>query len=83
MWTVYLCAAGTAVWMLLGSRQLLGFDPYPYPFLLFVGNLVQLLLIFVILLGQQILGRNWTNRRCRRTWTRRRSCATARRSRTT
>ena len=58
MWTVYLCAGGTAIWMLLGSRQLLGFDPYPYPFLLFVGNLLQLLLIFVILLGQQILGRS-------------------------
>ena len=44
--------------MLLGSRQLLGFDPYPYPFLLFIGNVVQLLLIFIILLGQQILGRS-------------------------
>jgi uncharacterized membrane protein len=58
MWTVYTCAATTAVWMLLGSRQLLGFDPYPYPFLLFIGNVVQLLLIFIILLGQQILGRS-------------------------
>lgn len=58
MWTVYLCAAFTAVWMVLGSRQLFDFDPYPYPFLLFLGNLVQLLLIFVILLGQQILGRS-------------------------
>lgn len=58
MWTVYLCAAGTAVWMVLGSRALYGFDPYPYPFLLFLGNLAQLLLIFVILLGQQVLGRS-------------------------
>jgi uncharacterized membrane protein len=58
MWTVYLCAAGTAAWMVLGSRRLYGFDPYPYPFLLFVGNLMQLLLIFVILLGQQIIGRS-------------------------
>lgn len=58
MWTVYLCTAATAGWMLLGSRQLLGFDPYPYPFLLFVGNVVQLLLIFIILLGQQVLGRS-------------------------
>jgi len=57
MWTVYVCAAVTAIWMLLGSRQLLGFDPYPYPFLLFLGNVVQLLLIFIILLGQQVLGR--------------------------
>ena len=58
MWTVYACAAITAVWMVLGSRQALGFDPYPYPFLLFLGNVVQLLLIFIILLGQQVLGRS-------------------------
>jgi uncharacterized membrane protein len=57
IWTVYLCAGCTAVWMLLGSRVMLGFDPYPYPFLLFLGNVVQLLLIFIILLGQQVLGR--------------------------
>ena len=36
---------------------MLGFDPYPYPFLLFLGNVAQLLLIFIILLGQQVLGR--------------------------
>lgn len=58
MWTVYLCSLVTVVWMLLGSKQLLGFDPYPYPFLLFLGNVVQLLLIFIILLGQQVLGRS-------------------------
>jgi uncharacterized membrane protein len=57
MWTVYVCAAITAIWMLLGSSRLLGFDPYPYPFLLFLGNVVQLLLIFIILLGQQVIGR--------------------------
>jgi uncharacterized membrane protein len=57
MWTVYACSAITVIWMALGSRALLGFDPYPYPFLLFLGNVVQLLLIFIILLGQQVLGR--------------------------
>jgi uncharacterized membrane protein len=57
MWTVYVCSAVTVIWMLLGSRQVLGFDPYPYPFLLFLGNVAQLLLIFIILLGQQVLGR--------------------------
>jgi len=57
MWTVYICAAITVIWMILGSREVLGFDPYPYPFLLFLGNVVQLLLIFIILLGQQVLGR--------------------------
>lgn len=67
MWTVYLCAAATAVWMVLGSRALYGFDPYPYPFLLFLGNLAQLLLIFVILLGQQVLGRS-SDRRALQTY---------------
>jgi uncharacterized membrane protein len=57
MWTVYIATAVTVIWMLLGSRAVLGFDPYPYPFLLFLGNVAQLLLIFIILLGQQVLGR--------------------------
>jgi uncharacterized membrane protein len=62
MWTCYACVAITAAWMLLGSRPLLGFDPYPYPFMLFLGNVAQLLLIFVILLGQQVLGRTGDRR---------------------
>jgi uncharacterized membrane protein len=57
MWTVYICTVITVIWTVLGSRAVLGFDPYPYPFLLFLGNVVQLLLIFIILLGQQVLGR--------------------------
>jgi hypothetical protein len=32
-------------------------DPYLFPFLLFIGNVVQLLLVFVILVGQQVIGR--------------------------
>jgi uncharacterized membrane protein len=67
MWTVYICLAITAVWMVLGARQVLGFDPYPYPFLLFLGNVVQLLLIFVILLGQQVLDQT-ADRRSSRTY---------------
>lgn len=55
MVTVYLTVALSAVWMVLGARGVLGFDPYPYPVLLFVGNVVQLLLIFVILVGQRTL----------------------------
>ncbi|MDL5158489.1 DUF1003 domain-containing protein [Actinomycetospora termitidis] len=55
MLTVYLTVGLSALWMVLGARQVLGFDPYPYPVLLFVGNVVQLLLIFVILVGQRTL----------------------------
>jgi uncharacterized membrane protein len=58
MWTVYACSAIAVTWMVLGARDVLGFDPYPYPFLLFLGNVAQLLLIFIILLGQQVLGRS-------------------------
>lgn len=57
MWTVYACLLITGIWMVLGAKEVLGFDPYPYPFLLFLGNVLQLLLIFIILLGQQVLGR--------------------------
>jgi len=56
MWTVYFFVVATTVWMILGAKDALGFDPYPYPFMLFLGNVAQLLLIFVILLGQQVLG---------------------------
>ena len=62
MWTVYACVAVTAAWMVLGARGVFGFDPYPYPFMLFLGNVVQLLLIFIILLGQQVLGRSGDRR---------------------
>jgi uncharacterized membrane protein len=62
MWTVYWCVALTGVWILLGSRAFFGFDPYPYPFMLFLGNVVQLLLLFLILLGQQVLGRTGDRR---------------------
>ena len=27
MWTVYICLAVTVIWVLLASRQVLGFDP--------------------------------------------------------
>ena len=55
MGAVYATVALSAVWMVLGAGTALGFDPYPYPVLLFAGNVVQLLLIFVILVGQRIL----------------------------
>jgi len=57
MWAFYLAAAFMAAWMLLAGAHVISFDPYPYPFLLFLGNIVQLLLMFVILVGQQVLGR--------------------------
>jgi uncharacterized membrane protein len=58
MWVVYFTTAFVVVWLgaaTLGPLHRL--DPYPFPFLLFIGNVVQLLLVFVILVGQQVLGR--------------------------
>jgi uncharacterized membrane protein len=62
MVTVYLTVGLSAIWMVLGARAVFGFDPYPYPVLLFVGNVVQLLLIFVILVGQRTLSESGERR---------------------
>jgi uncharacterized membrane protein len=58
MWSVYLTAAIVLAWIVLATwGPLRRLDPYPFPFMLFLGNVVQLLLTFVILVGQQVLGR--------------------------
>jgi uncharacterized membrane protein len=58
MWVVYFTITFVLLWMLLGTfGPLHRLDPYPFAFLLFLGNVVQLLLIFVILVGQQVIGR--------------------------
>src|SRR6202171_2510732 len=59
MWAFYIAAVTMASWMLLAGfawGPLHGLDPYPFAFLLFLGNIVQLLLMFVIMVGQQVLG---------------------------
>ncbi|MHB8646589.1 MAG: DUF1003 domain-containing protein [Thermomicrobiales bacterium] len=58
MWVVYFTTLFVLGWIALASfGPLHAHDPYPFPFLLFIGNVVQLLLVFVILVGQQVLGR--------------------------
>jgi uncharacterized membrane protein len=58
MWVVYFTITFVLLWMLLGTfGPLHRLDPYPFAFLLFIGNVVQLLLVFVILVGQQVIGR--------------------------
>ena len=55
MWTFYLVAAFQFGWMGLATWGLLHhFDPYPFAFLLFMGNVAQLLLMFVLLVGQNV-----------------------------
>jgi uncharacterized membrane protein len=59
MWAFYIAAIFMALWMILAGftwGPLHAVDPYPFAFLLFLGNIVQLLLMFVIMVGQQVLG---------------------------
>ena len=66
MWVVYLTILFMTTWMALATwGPLHRADPYPFPFLLFMGNVVQLLLVFVILVGQQVLGKSADKRAVR------------------
>lgn len=58
MWAVYVALFIQLIWMTLATLGIAFFarDPYPFAFLLFLGNIVQLLLMFVIMVGQQVLG---------------------------
>jgi uncharacterized membrane protein len=58
MWAVYCTTIFVLSWISFATWGFLrNLDPYPFPFLLFLTNVVQLLLVFIILVGQQILGR--------------------------
>lgn len=68
MWVVYFTTAFVLAWTAFGTwGPLRHFDPYPFAFLLFMGNVLQLLLVFVILVGQQVLG-SASDRRSARTF---------------
>ena len=59
MYAVYFFALFMASWMLWqGVISHHKFDPYPFAFLLFLGNIVQLLLMPLIMVGQNIQGRH-------------------------
>ena len=59
MYAVYVFTLGLAGWMLWqGAISKRPFDPYPFAFLLFIGNIVQLLLMPLIMVGQNIQGRH-------------------------
>jgi uncharacterized membrane protein len=59
MYAVYVFALFMAGWMLIqvavGNSA---FDPFPFAFLLFVGNIVQLLLMPLIMVGQNLQSRH-------------------------
>lgn len=59
MWAFYALVIWMFGWMFLST---IGFgifrqDPYPYIFLLFLSNLIQLFALPILAVGQQILGR--------------------------
>jgi len=59
MYAVYFFALFMAGWMLWQSffaHQ--PFDPFPFAFLLFLGNIIQLLLMPLIMVGQNLQGRH-------------------------
>lgn len=57
MWAVYFITGFILIWMALGLwGPLHSVDPYPFAFLLFLGNVVELMLLSIILVGQAVLG---------------------------
>ncbi len=59
MYAVYffiIILAGWMLWQTKFAEQ--PFDPYPFAFLLFLGNIIQLLLMPLILVGQNIQNRH-------------------------
>ncbi len=57
MWAFYAAAAFQLGWMGLALLGVIRFDPYPFAFMLFLSSLLQLILEFVIMVGQDVLGR--------------------------
>ena len=59
MYAVYVFATFMAGWMLLQVVSgKAAFDPYPFAFLLFLGNIIQLLLMPLIMVGQNLQSRH-------------------------
>jgi uncharacterized membrane protein len=57
MWALYTALVIVSGWMALATwGPLHRVDPYPFRFLLFLDNVVQLVLCLVILVGQRVLG---------------------------
>lgn len=55
MWCFYVFALFEFTWMALATwGPLRSIDPYPFAFLLFLGNIIQLLLMPLIMVGQNV-----------------------------
>lgn len=58
MYMVYLLALIMAAWMIWQGDAHRPFDPFPYVFLLFCSNVIQILLMPLIMVGQNVQGRH-------------------------
>jgi uncharacterized membrane protein len=68
MWALYVSLAIVGGWMALGTwGPLQSVDAYPFKFMLFLNNVVQLVLCLAILVGQNVLGMA-ADRRARQTY---------------
>jgi uncharacterized membrane protein len=56
MWAFYLAAATQLIWIGLAQTGLQTFDRYPFLFMTLLSTLAQLVLMLVIMVGQDVLG---------------------------
>jgi uncharacterized membrane protein len=77
MWAFYLAAVFQFGWIALAEAGVITFDPYPFAFLLFIFSLLQLILMFVIMVGQDVLAAQATSAPSTRSWTPKPSCTSA------
>jgi hypothetical protein len=61
MWAFYAAAVFQFGWIALAQVGIITFDPYPFAFLLFISSLLQLVFMFVIMVGQDVLVAPVTN----------------------
>jgi uncharacterized membrane protein len=62
MWAFYAAGVLQLGWIALAEAGIIKFDPYPLAFLLFISSLLQLIFMFVIMVGQDVLGRSGDQR---------------------
>lgn len=58
MYAVYFFIIFVSVWILWQSLSSNPFDPYPFIFMIFISNIVQLILVPLIMVGQNIQNRH-------------------------
>lgn len=62
MWAFLFAVLFQFGWIGLALTGVIAFDPYPFAFLFFISSLLQLIFMFVIMVGQDVLGRAGTQR---------------------